>query len=459
MLKKIVSITLSVALLAGALPANAQPKPKKMNDDGTFYNPFGSYTVPSFGNYGTDPFANQLAWPRTKEEKAAYEKKAQEARQEHFKKLDQRVALSAITSANPYEGLSLLDAYYVWQKLPEYKKTKNFIYDYRIAPQWQAYKNAIKDYTTSPYKNYRPYQMMKAIDKETKEIAEALKKNPRYIKEVNRAKTREYGNAVLTGIIAGLTLVAAVYTCGLAGCGAAATWFGGTAATTTLMTTVSTASLAKAGVAIVLLEVASYLGMEITDRLYQDLTDRLVAYNYIDNGSHAQQLIDVATVGCVANSDMVECNNPLAAALEDAQSSTPVEVNPGTRWVDNLAREEAVIRLHALKVINAELNHSTESYKYDLALLDIINLLSFRQEVVFDENVFTRTTISGGEKHTQKNTNIVDVGTGRLIERKPELIKALKAIQKMEGASSKKPNRNIISHPRADANGMIWPSK
>ncbi len=455
LIKKIISVTLSLALLSAAIPVNAQPKPKNTNKD----NGLGS-TPQQFGNYGDFSFDNPN-FGLSPQEKLSQEE-MQKKYKERIKKLNDRVAMAYIMSSNPYEGLGYLDAYYVWQKLPPHKKTKNFSYDYYIAPAWQGYNNAIKDYTLSSYNRKTPYQMMQAIDKETKAIAEALKKNPRYIKEVKKAKAKEIGGAVLDGIIAGLTLVAAYYTCGLAGCTIGTSWFGGTAAAGTMLSAASTMSLTKAGITIVLLEVASVLGMDITSNLYADLTDRLVKYNYIDNGTHAKELIDVAAAGCIANAQTVDtttCKQGLTMVAEEIQKSPkPIEVNANTRWLDNIAKEEAIIRLHALQVIKAELLYSLESYKYDLALLDIINLLSLRQEVIFDENIFTRTVIAGGEKHYEHNTNIVDVGTGRLIQRTPELIKALKAIQTMESASAKNGSRNLSRHPR-EVNGHIWPSK
>ena len=79
-------------------------------------------------------------------------------------------------------------------------------------------------------------------------------------------------------------------------------------------------------------------------------------------------------------------------------------------------------------------------------MLDIINLFSGRTQVCYDESVFTKTVIKDGEKHMVCNQNSVDVGTGRLLERTPQLTKALKAINAMDKPSNG--SRNLQNHPR-----------
>ena len=192
-----------------------------------------------------------------------------------------------------------------------------------------------------------------------------------------------------------------------------------------------------------MLEIATYLGSEILDNLYDDLTDRLIKYSYISNNQYAQRLAEAAAKGAIANECTVECSVP-----------NKPKVTPNTRWLDDIAQEEAIIRLHGLIVIKNELQYSTNSYRYDLALLDLISLFSDEQQVSFDEKVFTRTVISEGEKHYQKNSNVVDTNTGRLVRRTPELIQALKGIQNID----KKSNIRKPRHPR-EVNGIIWPNK
>ncbi|MDD6172804.1 MAG: hypothetical protein PUB86_00775 [Elusimicrobia bacterium] len=297
---------------------------------------------------------------------------------------------------------------------------KGFGEDVFITPSWIKYRNAIKDYRKSPYRNYTPYEVMKAMESETKTIGKLLKNNPRYIKELRNAERREFGRSCLQGIAGGLMLVAAVYTCGAAGCIGGAAWFGGAAAGGTLLTATAAVSLTKTVAAVVMLEVAMILGSEILDNLYDNLTDRLIKYSYIANNQYAQNLAAAAAKGSIAN----ECT------VQSAVPNKP-NVTPGTRWLDDIAQEEAIIRLHGLIVIKNELQYSANAYKYDMALLDLISLFSDEQQVNFDENAFTRTVISKGEKHYQKNSNAVDTNTGRLIRRTPELIKALNAIQNM----------------------------
>ena len=120
-------------------------------------------------------------------------------------------------------------------------------------------------------------------------------------------------------------------------------------------------------------------------------------------------------------------------------------ITPNTPWLDTIAQENAIILLHGLIVIRNELQYSVDPIKYDMAMLDIINLFSGVQQVEFDENVFTRPIIDENGKHYQNNSNIVDIGTGTLIRRTPELLEALKAIQNMDLQT----DSIQLKHPRA----------
>lgn len=436
-INKIISVLLSLALLAGSVPVNAQPKPKQIRK-----SEFQGWQIGmQFGQMGggnSFDFYNPFGQPLKTPEEINAEADA------HQKELDRRVSMAFLTPYDVYDDLSYFDAVYVWKKLhPKAKDMSNFSKDVYINPAWAKYHAAIKDYRKSPYRNYTPYQVMQAMEKETKVIGEQLKKNPRYIKEVRKAEAKEFGRSCLQGIVLGLMAVAAVYTCGAAGCAGGAAWFGGSAATGTLLTTASV-SLTKTVAAVVMLEVATILGSEILDNLYDDLTNRLIKYNYIANNQYAQALADAAAKGAIANECTIQCSIP-----------NKPNVTPRTRWLDEIAQEEAIIRLHGLIVIKNELKYGSNPTKYDLALLDLISLFSDEQQVQFDEKVFTRTVISEGEKHYQKNTNLVDTGLGRLLKRTPELTKALNYIQKIDSKSS--PSRNF-RHPR-EVNGVIWPHK
>ena len=432
-IKKIVSSLLCIALISASVPVSAQPKPKPMprNDFNYQFNPNG------WG--GTFPFTTPFNPAQTKAQ-------LDSAAAAHKKKLDERISFTFLNPNAVYDGLNYFDALYVWKKLhPNAKNTNGFSKDAYINPAWAKYNAAIKNYETSPYRNYSPYQMMKAMETETKTIGELLKKNPRYIREARKAEAKEFGRSCLQGIALGLMAVAAVYTCGAAGCVGGAAWFGGTAAGGTLLTATAAVSLTKTVAAVVMLEIATLLGSEILDNLYDDLTDRLIKYSYIGNNQYAQRLAEAAAKGTIAN----ECT---------VQFSVPgkPKVTQRTPWLDDIAKEEAIIRMHGLVVIANELKYSADSYKYDLALLDLISLLSDEQQVNFDEKVFTRTVISEGEKHYQKNSNVVDTNTGRLVRRTPELIQALKAIQTIDKKSNGR--RTAPRHPR-EVNGVIWPSK
>ena len=440
-IKKSLSLLLCAALITASVPVSAQPRPKPIPKNDYQLNNYGfnnyQYNHNGWGNTFNSPLNPFGTTFKTKEQMDA-EFAAKR------KKLDERVSLAFFNPAAVYDGLNYFDALYVWKKLhPKAKDTKGFAKDVFINPAWAKYNSAIKDYRRSSYRSHTPYQVMKAMESETKTIGELLKKNPRYIKELRKAEVKEFGRSCLQGIALGLMAVAAVYTCGAAGCVGGAAWFGGTAAGGTLITATASMSLTKTIAAVVMLEIATYLGSEILDNLYDDLTDRLIKYSYISNNQYAQRLAEAAAKGAIANECTVECSVP-----------NKPKVTPNTRWLDDIAQEEAIIRLHGLIVIKNELQYSTDSYRYDLALLDLISLFSDEQQVSFDEKVFTRTVISEGEKHYQKNSNVVDTNTGRLVRRTPELIQALKAIQNID----KESNIRLPRHPR-EVNGIIWPSK
>lgn len=59
-------------------------------------------------------------------------------------------------------------------------------------------------------------------------------------------------------------------------------------------------------------------------------------------------------------------------------------------WTDDNEHRRAVKRLYALKFINLYLSLSSVSYKYDLALMDLMNLFSDKPEVYFDFTVFDK---------------------------------------------------------------------
>ncbi len=427
--QKTVSIMLCLTLIGGSIPLNAQPIPRKKevpsyNQTGVYsFGGFNSgFTAPSFGNTG-----NVLMAPPQKAKSP-----------------------SPLNFLHPYQGLNYFEAISLYKKLNPNGNISGFHDVYYIKPAWNKYQSAIKDYHNSEFANYTPYQVMNAMSRETKVISELLKKNPRYQKELKKAKVKEYGSACLQGIVLGLLTVAAVYTAGatLGAEGAlVATWFGSSAAVTSM--TLASASITKGLAAVIMLEMMTFLGSEIVDNLYEDLTQRLVKYNYLTNSQYAQDLTGSAAKASIANENIVELPQP-----QSCEKPQLPNITRSTRWLDNIAKEESIIRLHGLIVIRTELQYSSDPIKYDMALLDIINLFSDAQQVEFDENVFTRPIIDENGKHYQNNSNIVDVGTGRLIKRTPELLKALKAIQNMDAESGKV----RLNHPRS-VNGVIWPHK
>ena len=268
--QKTVSIMLCLTLIGGSIPLNAQPIPRKKevpsyNQTGVYsFGGFNSgFTAPSFGNTG-----NVLMAPPQKAKSP-----------------------SPLNFLHPYQGLNYFEAISLYKKLNPNGNLSGFHDVYYIKPAWNKYQSAIKDYHNSEFANYTPYEVMNAMSRETKVISELLKKNPRYQKELKKAKVKEYGSACLQGIVLGLLTVAAVYTAGatLGAEGAlVATWFGSSAAVTSM--TLASASITKGLAAVIMLEMMTFLGSEIVDNLYEDLTQRLVKYNYLTNSQYAQDL-------------------------------------------------------------------------------------------------------------------------------------------------------------------------
>lgn len=418
MYKKIISITISLALL-GSMPLNAQLSSAKKESDA--YKPSGGYrfapfnlewNVPSFTKSGN---ISENSSP-----------KAKSAMDFLNGKLNYFEAWSLYKTSNPNATLA------------------DFHNEYYIKPAWGKYQEAKKNYLKSEYADYSPYEIMTRMQIETRAISELLKNNPRYKKELKKENARQYGSACLQGIVLALFSVVAVYTAGTAlgpESAMVASWFGSSAAIASM--TAASASIFKGLGAVVMLEIMISLGLNIVDNLYEDLTQRLLRYNYVTNNKYAQDLAESASKGSVAGILNNTCETPQMP-----------NITPNTPWLDTIAQENAIILLHGLIVIRNELQYSVDPIKYDMAMLDIINLFSGVQQVEFDENVFTRPIIDENGKHYQNNSNIVDIGTGTLIRRTPELLEALKAIQNMDLQT----DSIQLKHPRA-ISGIIWPNK
>lgn len=59
--------------------------------------------------------------------------------------------------------------------------------------------------------------------------------------------------------------------------------------------------------------------------------------------------------------------------------------------------QTALRRLYGLRVVDTYLRYSTVHYKFDLAMLDVFNLFSDQQNVIFDVNVFNQYKAQDGE--------------------------------------------------------------
>lgn len=74
-------------------------------------------------------------------------------------------------------------------------------------------------------------------------------------------------------------------------------------------------------------------------------------------------------------------------------------------WTNDDEHRRAVKRLYALKFINLYLSLSSVSYKYDLALMDLMNLFSDKPEVYFDFTVFDKYE-NGSWNKTEKTNHL-----------------------------------------------------
>ncbi len=90
--------------------------------------------------------------------------------------------------------------------------------------------------------------------------------------------------------------------------------------------------------------------------------------------------------------------------------------------------QTALRRLYGLRVVNTYLQHSTVHYKFDLAMLDVFNLFSDQQNVVFDVSVFDQYKAQDGEwvKVPGKSNSLSINASSSLVDRgtknKPSLL-------------------------------------
>ncbi len=281
------------------------------------------------------------------------------------------------------------------------------------------YNKTVADYTHDAdlYK-LTPKEVMDNMDSYSKKIIKQMEQNPRYKKAVRKEKAINYCGAAISGIAIGLLVVACAPAALAYGGTAAGGWFGASAGAGMLATAVSVKQIV--GV-VISLELITWFASDLVMSLYSDLTDRFIKYNLITNGSLSQEVLKQAAKGTVEGSVAQTC---------PVKQDLPV-VKYGSRWDSKEAHREALIRLTGLMAINEYLANEKGTEKYDLALIDIISLFTDAQEVQFDEKVFTVQEIKGGEIKTITDTNSVIIGDSRLVERTPELSKALKAIQSM----------------------------
>jgi len=293
-----------------------------------------------------------------------------------------------------------------------------------VAKTMRDYDRTVDDYTSNPAYKLTPKEMLAAMKYETDKMAGFLANNPRYKKELRKQRFIENGLACVNGAAMGALLVLcapAAATYGGAGAGA---WFG--AASTEMLASYSAVSMSRTIFVVALLEMFTMLGQEIMDNLYDNLTQRLLKYRYLENQAMGRKVTANAAAGSILN------ENVITAMRKNAFCANPKndKLNFAARWVDKDAQRETVIRLAGLRAINGYLQFSGDKTKYDMAMLDILSLFT-DAPVKFDEKVFTKTVIADGEKKIIRHSDTVDVNPGRLLPRTKELRKALTTIQNM----------------------------
>ena len=99
-----------------------------------------------------------------------------------------------------------------------------------------------------------------------------------------------------------------------------------------------------------------------------------------------------------------------------------------SRDPDDPGHQTALRRLYGLRVVDTYLQYSTVHYKFDLAMLDVFNLFSDQQNVVFDVNVFDQYKAQDGEwvQVPGKSNSLKINASSSLVERgkkgKPSLL-------------------------------------
>lgn len=101
-------------------------------------------------------------------------------------------------------------------------------------------------------------------------------------------------------------------------------------------------------------------------------------------------------------------------------------------WTSKDEHRLAIARLYALRFINTYLSKSNVSYKYDLALLDLLNMFSTQQQVFFDFNEFSKYEALDEKNWVQTGTtNIISIrADSLLLERTNNLINNLRKLPK-----------------------------
>ena len=100
---------------------------------------------------------------------------------------------------------------------------------------------------------------------------------------------------------------------------------------------------------------------------------------------------------------------------------------------DDTEHQTALRRLYGLRFIDVYLQNSTVHYKFDLAMLDLFNLFSDAQNIVFDLSVFEQYEIKEGELvKIPGKTNSVNINaSASLVDRKGSNGKPSRIIQNL----------------------------
>ena len=126
----------------------------------------------------------------------------------------------------------------------------------------------------------------------------------------------------------------------------------------------------------------------------------------------------------------VENDHTIAKVNFKQTLETPlITLKQDTPWESGAIHNEMVIKLAALRVIEQELENSKNSYKYNLAVFDILSLF-YTSEIQDNAMILAKFTSHQDRQDILKIIKVIPFKKGQLIERQESFIKNLEQISK-----------------------------